>query len=74
MLTVSSISYAVEGRLLFDGASANIPNGHKVGLVGRNGTGKTTLFNIIKGELVLEGGAITLPSRARIGGVAQEVP
>lgn len=74
MLTISNISYAVQGRSLFDGAGATIPNGHKVGLVGRNGTGKTTLFNIIKGELVLESGSITLPSRARIGGVAQEVP
>ena len=74
MLTISNISYAVEGRPLFDGASATIPNGHKVGLVGRNGTGKTTLFNIIKGDLVLEGGTITLPSGTRIGGVAQEVP
>ena len=56
------------------GASATIPAGHKVGLVGRNGTGKTTLFKLIRGELALEGGDISLPSRARIGGVAQEVP
>ena len=74
MLTLSDISYSVEGRPLFEGASATIPDGHKVGLVGRNGTGKTTLFNLIKGELTLEGGSISLPSRARIGGVAQEVP
>ena len=74
MLTISNISYSVEGRRLFDEASATIPNGHKVGLVGRNGTGKTTLFNIIKGNLVLDGGNISVPSRARIGGVAQEVP
>ncbi|MFP5478306.1 MAG: ABC-F family ATP-binding cassette domain-containing protein, partial [Alphaproteobacteria bacterium] len=40
----------------------------------RNGAGKTTLFRLIRGELALEGGAITLPQRARIGGVAQEVP
>ena len=52
----------------------NIPDGHKVGIVGRNGTGKTTLFRLIRGELALEGGEISLPSRARIGGVAQEVP
>jgi len=56
------------------GASATIPTGHKVGLVGRNGTGKTTLFRLIKGELALEGGEIALPARAKIGGVAQEVP
>ena len=74
MLRITDISYSVEGRPLFDGASATIPDGHKVGLVGRNGTGKTTLFRIIRGELALEGGTITLPSRSRIGGVAQEVP
>ncbi|MFY0619397.1 MULTISPECIES: ABC-F family ATP-binding cassette domain-containing protein [unclassified Shimia] len=74
MLKISDISYSVEGRPLFEGASATIPTGHKVGLIGRNGAGKTTLFRLIRGELSLEGGSITLPNRARIGGVAQEVP
>jgi len=74
MLRITDITYSVEGRPLFEGASATIPTGHKVGLIGRNGTGKTTLFRLIRGELSLEGGSITLPSRARIGGVAQEVP
>lgn len=74
MLKIEDITYNVEGRPLFEGASATIPTGHKVGLVGRNGAGKTTLFRLIRGELALEGGSITLPQRARIGGVAQEVP
>jgi ATP-binding cassette subfamily F protein 3 len=74
MLTITDLSYSVEGRPLFAGASLRIPAGHKVGLVGPNGAGKTTLFRLIRGELVPEGGAISLPSRARIGGVAQEVP
>lgn len=74
MLRIEDITYAVEGRPLFEGASATIPTGHKVGLVGRNGAGKTTLFRLIKGDLALESGAISLPARARIGGVAQEVP
>jgi ATP-binding cassette, subfamily F, member 3 len=74
MLKIEDITYNVEGRPLFEGATATIPTGHKVGLVGRNGAGKTTLFRLIKGELALEGGAISLPQRARIGGVAQEVP
>ncbi len=74
MLVLSDISYSVAGHPLFDHASATIPTGHKVGLVGRNGTGKTTLFRLIRGELALETGTITLPPRARIGGVAQEVP
>ncbi|GAA6192233.1 ABC transporter ATP-binding protein [Phaeobacter gallaeciensis] len=74
MLQIQDISYAVEGRLLFDGASATIPTGHKVGLVGRNGTGKTTLFRLIRNELSLESGDISLPNRAKIGGIAQEAP
>lgn len=74
MLRISEINFSVEGRPLFEEASAVIPEGHKVGLVGRNGAGKTTLFKIIRGELGLDAGAITLPSRAKIGGVAQEVP
>lgn len=74
MLRISDITYAIAGRPLFEGASAVIPDGHKVGLVGRNGTGKTTLFRLIRGELALESGDIALPKRARIGGVAQEVP
>jgi ATP-binding cassette, subfamily F, member 3 len=74
MLKIDDITYSVEGRPLFQGATAAIPTGHKVGLVGRNGAGKTTLFRLIRGELALESGAITLPQRARIGGVAQEVP
>jgi ATP-binding cassette subfamily F protein 3 len=45
-----------------------------VGIVGRNGAGKTTLFRLIRGELTLDGGEISLPKRARIGGVAQEAP
>ena len=74
MLKINDISYSVEGRLLLENATAIIPAGHKAGVVGRNGTGKTTLFRLIRGELGLEGGSITLPRQAKIGGVAQEVP
>ncbi|MEQ9124244.1 MAG: ABC-F family ATP-binding cassette domain-containing protein [Alphaproteobacteria bacterium] len=74
MLRIADINFSIEGRPLFEGASAMIPTGHKVGLVGRNGAGKTTLFRLIRGELQLDGGEISVPARARIGGVAQEVP
>ena len=74
MLRIDDITYSVAGRTLIENASATIPEGHKVGIVGRNGTGKTTLFRLIRGELALETGSISLPPRARIGGVAQEVP
>jgi ATP-binding cassette subfamily F protein 3 len=74
MLRVNNLTYRIEGRPLFEQASANIPTGHKVGLVGRNGTGKTTLFRLIRGEIDVDGGEIGLPRNWRIGGVAQEVP
>ncbi|ABD54737.1 ABC-F family ATP-binding cassette domain-containing protein [Jannaschia sp. CCS1] len=74
MLRMSDIGYSVAGRSLLEGASVTIPAGHKVGIVGRNGTGKTTLFRIIRGELGLDTGEITLPAGTKIGGVAQEVP
>jgi ATP-binding cassette subfamily F protein 3 len=74
MLRLDDISYSVDGRPLIEHASAVIPTGHKVGLVGRNGTGKTTLFRLIRGELPLDTGFVELPRGARIGGVAQEVP
>ena len=74
MLRIDDIHFAIQGQPLFDGASATIPAGHKVGLVGRNGAGKTTLFRLIRGELPLESGNISLPARSRIGSVAQEAP
>lgn len=74
MLTIKDITFTLEGRRLFDGATATIPAGHKVGVVGRNGTGKTTLFRLIRGEWALDGGEIEIPRQARIGGVAQEAP
>ena len=72
MLRIEDIRFSIAGRPLLEGASATIPDGHKVGLVGPNGAGKTTLFRLIRGELPLDGGAIHLPPRARVGGVAQE--
>ncbi len=74
MIKIENITYSVAGRTLVENATATIPTGHKVGLVGRNGTGKTTLFRVIRGELSLDTGAITVPKGARIGGIAQEVP
>lgn len=74
MLRIDDLHYSIEGRPIFEGASATIPTGHKVGLIGRNGAGKTTLFKLIRGDLHLDSGSIQIPARARIGGVAQEVP
>src|SRR6516164_6275502 len=74
MLSISDISVRVAGRLLIDHGSAQITPGARVGLVGRNGTGKSTLFRAIRGELATESGTITLPPRWRIGSLAQEAP
>ncbi|MEX0408438.1 ABC-F family ATP-binding cassette domain-containing protein [Aquibium sp. LZ166] len=74
MITLSDISLRIAGRLLIDHASLSLPAGAKAGLVGRNGTGKTTLFRAITGELATETGTISLPKNARIGQVAQEAP
>ena len=67
MLIIDDLSIRVAGRLLVDNASAQIPDGARVGLVGRNGTGKTTLFSAITGELAPEHGSISAAARARIG-------
>jgi len=74
MLTITDLSLRVAGRLLLDHASLTLPAGTKAGLVGRNGTGKTTLFRAITGELSSETGSISLPKGTRIGQVAQEAP
>ncbi len=74
MLHINELTHRIEGRLLFDRATAGIPAGHKVGIVGRNGTGKTTLLRILSGELAPDDGTVSTPKLARIGGVAQEAP
>jgi ATP-binding cassette subfamily F protein 3 len=74
MLVIDDLSLRIAGRLLIDRASVQIPTGARVGVVGRNGTGKTSLFRAIAGELALEQGGIGLPKRVRIGRLAQEAP
>ncbi len=74
MLALEDLIVRIAGRTLMESASARIPAGARVGLVGRNGTGKTTLFNVIAGDLAPEHGEVTLPPRWRIGRLAQEAP
>ena len=74
MLKIHNLSFAIDGKPLFDNASAVIPTGHKVGIVGRNGTGKTSLFRLIRKEWDVDGGQIEVPAEFRIGGVDQEAP
>ena len=74
MLHINGLTYRIGGRLLLEDASVAVPEGHKVGIVGRNGVGKSTLFRLILGDIPAESGSITLPRNARIGTVAQEAP
>lgn len=74
MLHVKNVTYRISGRTLFEDAGFHLPRGHRAGLVGRNGTGKTTLFRLIAGEIHPDQGEITLPTGARVGTVAQEMP
>ena len=74
MLTITELTYRIAGRTLFERASATIPEGARVGLVGRNGAGKTTLLRLLAAELEPDGGVLQLSGGARLGKVAQEVP
>jgi ATP-binding cassette subfamily F protein 3 len=74
MLAINNLTYRIGGRVLLDGASAQIPASSRVGLVGRNGIGKSTLFKLIVGELAPESGGIEMPRRTRMGLLAQEAP
>jgi len=74
MLSMSDISVRIAGRLLIDNSSVQIVPGARVGFVGRNGVGKSTLFHAIRGDLPLESGSIQIPPRWRVGSLAQEAP
>jgi ATP-binding cassette subfamily F protein 3 len=74
MLSIENVTYRIAGREILSDASARLPAGRRVGLVGRNGTGKTTLLKLIKGELHSDLGSIEKPAAWRVGAVAQEAP
>src|SRR5580700_6220165 len=74
MLAINDISVRIAGRLLIDQSSVQIVPGARVGFVGRNGVGKSTLFHAIRGDLPTESGTIAIPPRWQIGSLAQEAP
>lgn len=74
MLTINDLTYRIAGRTLLEKVSVSIGAGHRVGLVGPNGTGKSTLFKLISGELQSDGGDISLIKGATMGMVRQDLP
>ena len=74
MLTINNLTYRIQGRPLFEDAALVLPDGAKAGFVGKNGTGKTTLFHLIQGHIGADSGSTEVNKKARIGAVAQEAP
>jgi ATP-binding cassette subfamily F protein 3 len=74
MLTIDGLTVRLGGRPILERASATIPQGARVGLIGRNGAGKSTLMKALIGEIEPDDGSIGKPSRSRVGYIAQEAP
>ncbi len=74
MLKIKDLTFRMQGRLLLENTSIHVQMGARCGFVGRNGTGKTTLFKLITGDYGPEAGSIEVRRGMRIGQVAQEAP
>jgi ATP-binding cassette subfamily F protein 3 len=72
MLRISDLTLARGTTRLFEGANLTLHAGHKAGLIGANGSGKTSLFAAIRGELSPDAGEIALPPKWTLAHVAQE--
>jgi ATP-binding cassette subfamily F protein 3 len=74
MLFINNLTFRIAGRTLLENASISINAGMRVGLVGPNGTGKSTLFKLVSGEYHADGGDITMIKGASLGMVRQDLP
>ncbi|MES2228395.1 MAG: ATP-binding cassette domain-containing protein [Pseudomonadota bacterium] len=74
MLVLNQVSLRRGVKLVLDQASVVLQPGEKVGLVGRNGAGKSSLFSLLTHRLQSDAGDVSMPPRWRIGEVAQEMP
>ena len=74
MLFINNLTFRIAGRTLLDNVSLSIPAGHRVGLVGPNGTGKSTLFKLVSGEYQADSGDISMIKGASLGMVRQDLP
>jgi len=73
MISISDLTYYIGGRTIFDHASLHIKPKDKIGLIGLNGTGKTTLLKIINGELAADGGEVSKSNDCTIGFLNQDL-
>lgn len=73
MIDINDITVRIGTKVLLDYASAHISDGQKVGLIGANGCGKSTLFRVLRGELETETGSVCFPARYKVVFVEQEL-
>jgi len=73
MLQISNLHKSYGSQVLFDGIDLQMERGERLGLVGRNGHGKSTLFKLILNEELPDEGKITFPRNYRIGHLAQHL-
>lgn len=74
MIEIKNLTLQRGLKVLLDKASAAVNPGQRVGLIGKNGTGKSSLFALIKGEITQDGGDISIPKNWRLASVSQETP
>ena len=74
MIELKNLTLQRGSKLLLDKANLTVSSQRRVGLVGRNGTGKSSLFALIKGEIAQDGGDVLLPAHWKLASVAQETP
>ena len=74
MIEIKNLTLQRGSKLLLDKANLTVSPQRRVGLVGRNGTGKSSLFALIKGEIAQDGGDVLLPAHWKLASVAQETP
>jgi ATP-binding cassette subfamily F protein 3 len=74
MIRLSQVTLQRGTKVLLDGADVTLNPGDKIGLIGPNGSGKTSLFALLRGELHADKGEVDYPSRWRVAYVAQETP
>ena len=74
MIRLSQVTLRRGAKTLLEGADAALNPGDKIGLIGANGSGKTSLFALLRGELHADKGEADYPARWRVAYVAQETP
>src|SRR2546430_6744719 len=74
MIRLSQVTLRRGARTLLEGAEVALNPGDRIGLIGANGSGKSSLFALLRGELHTDKGEVDFPAHWRIAHVAQETP